>query len=194
VRGGYLSYQRRTVPRPRTLARRALAIRHPRKASLDPLASERELDALEKARPACRPDCADVPRPCPFVSCKFNLYLDVNEATGSIKFNFPHLEPGEMVDSCVLDVVDANAEGVTLEAAGALLNITRERVRQIEVRALGKLEAGDVSVDEVPEPPPGRWAAIEAQGEDIRADDGDGRWLDTVRLAWERFTQKMRNG
>jgi len=55
--------------------------------------------------------------------------------------NFPDLEVWEMVDSCALDVADRG--GTTLEEAGAMMNLTRERIRQVEVKALVKLEALD---------------------------------------------------
>jgi hypothetical protein len=84
------------------------------------------------ARPQTRADCADIPRPCPFVGCVHNLYLDVNEDTGSIKLNFPDLEPWELPHSCSLD--EAGCGEHTLDQVGALMNITRERVRQLEER------------------------------------------------------------
>jgi len=89
-------------------------------------------------RPKARGDCAHGERPCPFVSCTQHLYLDVFERTGAIKLNFPDLEVWEMTDSCALDVADRG--GTTLEEAGALMNLTRERIRQLEVNALAKLE------------------------------------------------------
>jgi hypothetical protein len=88
-------------------------------------------------RPVTRAECEDGPRPCPYVSCKHHLYLDVNPETGSIKLNFPHLEPWEMVESCSLDVAERG--GITLEEVGTIVNLTRERVRQVEVRATTKL-------------------------------------------------------
>src|SRR5690606_7767913 len=39
-------------------------------------------------RPTSRGECANVARPCPYVSCKYHLYIDVNPSTGSIKVNF----------------------------------------------------------------------------------------------------------
>ncbi len=78
-------------------------------------------------------------RPCPFVSCQYHLYLDVSPRTGAIKLNFPDLEVWEMNESCALDVADRG--GTTLEDVGAIMNLTRERIRQVEVRALAKLEA-----------------------------------------------------
>ncbi|HEY8377510.1 MAG TPA: sigma factor-like helix-turn-helix DNA-binding protein [Nannocystis sp.] len=92
-------------------------------------------------RPKTRGECANVPRPCPYVSCKHHLYIDVNPATGSIKINFPDLEVWELRHSCALDV--AQGGGITLEEVGEILNLTRERIRQVEVRGLLKLkEAG----------------------------------------------------
>jgi hypothetical protein len=89
------------------------------------------------ARPACREECQAMPRPCPFVSCSHHLYLDVNDQTGAIKLNFPHLEVWEMAETCSLDVADRG--GITLEEVGAILNLTRERIRQVEVRGLDKI-------------------------------------------------------
>lgn len=89
-------------------------------------------------RPKTRAGCENVPRPCPFVSCRYNLYLDVNPETGSIKINFPDVEVEDMRHSCTLDVAEMN--GVTLEEVGAIMNLTRERIRQVEVRGLLKLK------------------------------------------------------
>lgn len=89
-------------------------------------------------RPKTRADCKEGMRPCPFVSCKHHLYLDVNPETGSIKLNFPDLEVWEMKDTCSLDVADKN--GITLEEVGEIMNLTRERIRQVEVRGLLKLK------------------------------------------------------
>ena len=112
-------------------------------------ASRRELAAgreefppdedLGVERPRTRADCIEGVRPCPFVSCKFNLYLDV-APSGSLKLNFPDLEPDEMDPrrSCALDI--AARDGATLEEVGQATNLTRERVRQVEVRALARLQ------------------------------------------------------
>jgi hypothetical protein len=88
-------------------------------------------------RPATREECANMQRPCPFVSCAHHLYLDVNPESGAIKLNFPHLEVWEMAETCSLDVADRG--GITLEEVGAVLNLTRERIRQVEVRGLYKI-------------------------------------------------------
>lgn len=92
-------------------------------------------------RPRVRGDCMEggslYERPCPFVSCKHHLYLDVNPENGSIKFNFPDFDPEEMefmAATCALDVADDGEH--TLEMVGDLINLTRERVRQVEVKAM----------------------------------------------------------
>ena len=90
-------------------------------------------------RPVTRADCGAGERPCPFVSCKHHLYLDVSARTGAIKLNFPDLEVWEMAETCALDVADRG--GTTLEEVGAIMNLTRERIRQVEVKGLAKLEA-----------------------------------------------------
>jgi len=90
-------------------------------------------------KPRTRAECADGPRPCPFVSCKHHLFVDVSARTGAIKLNFPDLEVWEMNESCALDVADRG--GTTLEDVGAIMNLTRERIRQVEVKALAKLNA-----------------------------------------------------
>ena len=92
-------------------------------------------------RPQARGECANVARPCPYVSCKYHLYIDVNPNTGSIKVNCPDREVWELGNSCALDVAEQG--GITLEEVGEILNLTRERIRQVEVRGLMKLkEAG----------------------------------------------------
>ncbi len=90
-------------------------------------------------RPKSRKDCANGIRPCPFVSCRHHLYLDVNPEKGSLKLNFPDLEVWEMPETCSLDVSDRG--GMTLEEVGEILNLTRERIRQVEVRGLVKLKS-----------------------------------------------------
>ncbi|HEY6077879.1 MAG TPA: sigma factor-like helix-turn-helix DNA-binding protein [Polyangiaceae bacterium] len=90
-------------------------------------------------RPRTRAECAEGPRPCPFVSCKHHLFIDVSPRTGAIKLNFPDLEVWDLGESCALDVADKH--GTTLEDVGAIMNLTRERIRQVEVKALAKLEA-----------------------------------------------------
>lgn len=136
----------------------------------------RETDYPEDVwRPRTRGECVYAPRPCPFISCVYNLYLDVSPKTGSIKLNFPDLEPWEMPPraSCTLDVADRG--GTTLEGLGAIMNLTRERIRQIEVMALVKIEAlhDDVLADYADPGPVGkhRLPVVEDNSEDESVDE-----------------------
>jgi hypothetical protein len=124
---------RRTRPRSRTIAlKRLTRAELARGAEMYPPVEDVE-------RPRTREDCRDAPRPCPWVACKHHLYLDINPRTGSIKINFPDLEPWELAHTCALDVADGG--GLTLEEIGLITNLTRERVRQVEVRGLLTLKA-----------------------------------------------------
>jgi hypothetical protein len=49
------------------------------------------------------------------------------------------------VESCALDLADHG--GITLEAAGIAMNLTRERVRQMESKALRKLQDAAAELD-----------------------------------------------
>ena len=125
--------------RARTMSRKEMARQFRQQSAqggIDPelKALMAELDA---SRPKTRADCEGGPRPCPYVSCKYNLYVDVNPKTGSVKMNFPDKELWEVADTCALDVADRS--GITLEEVGAIMNLTRERVRQLETRGLTKL-------------------------------------------------------
>jgi hypothetical protein len=88
---------------------------------------------LVAERPATRGDCAGGERPCPWVSCKHHLYLEVS-TDGAIKLNFPDLEPWQLTKSCALDIADERP--ITLDQVGEVMNLTRERIRQVERRAL----------------------------------------------------------
>jgi len=121
-----------------------------RRRDTDPavVVSRTELRSLVRLRvvedelpelPWFRGDCANVPRPCPFVSCRHNLYLDVS-SRGAIRLNFPALEPGEMPaqSSCALDVAERG--GMREDAVAATLNVNRRWVQKIEARAFRKLQ------------------------------------------------------
>jgi hypothetical protein len=96
-----------------------------------------EQPGIDYERPQTRGDCENGPRPCPYVSCVHHLYLDVSDRTGAIKLNYPDLEVDELDESCALDIADRG--GVTLEETGAIMNLTRERIRQLELIALAPL-------------------------------------------------------
>jgi len=93
-------------------------------------------------RPVTRGDClaggSNAARPCPWVSCAYHLALDVSDS-GNIKLTFPGTEVEDMQYTCALDL--AEGDGATLDEIGAAQNVSRERVRQIEVKAIAHLRA-----------------------------------------------------
>ncbi|MDH3625278.1 MAG: DNA-binding protein [Myxococcales bacterium] len=129
--------ERRGRRKRRSRARaRTISIRRLSKAELN---RGRELyPETDYWKPRSRSECKDMERPCPFVSCKYHLYIDVHPVRGSIKLNFPDLEIWEMTETCALDVADRG--GITLEEVGEIMNLTRERVRQVETAGLARLQ------------------------------------------------------
>jgi sigma-70-like protein len=132
--------RRRTRPRSKTIAMKRLTREELRQGAL-------MYPPVDIPRPMSRAECREEMRPCPWVACKHHLYLDINPETGSIKINFPDLEPWELKHTCALDVAERG--GITLEEVGEIMNLTRERIRQVEVRGLLKLKMGSPSPDEL---------------------------------------------
>jgi hypothetical protein len=96
-------------------------------------------DVLADERPKTRGECVDGPRPCPWAGCRYHLFLDIDPWTGNLRLP-PSDEPVEdqiaaMTDSCALDLADERG-GMVLESIAPLLHLTRERVRQLEVKAV----------------------------------------------------------
>lgn len=122
--------------------------------------AEREAatDMATHQRPRTRADCAGGPRPCPFVSCRHHLALDVSEATATTMGEqyrpvFTPLalqdDPAEalraMTHTCSLDAAEAGP--LTLEEVGEALGCTRARAQQLEVIALAKFTRRMAGVD-----------------------------------------------
>jgi hypothetical protein len=141
-RSEHLTREQRRSRRKRNVRARTVSVKRMTRYELE--ASRCQHAEVELHKPATRGECSNTERPCPFVSCRHHLYLDVSPRTGSIKINFPDLEVWQLPISCALDIADAG--GCTLEAVGDIMNLTRERVRQLEVCALAHLEAvGDMA-------------------------------------------------
>jgi len=125
----------RTRERARTINVRRLA-----KSELERgrLSNPTPADALPRPRTwgECQSRGLGVAHPCPYVSCSKHLFLEVDQRTGSIKLNFPDLEPDELAETCALAVAEKHPDGITLEQVGETINVTRERTRQIETRAV----------------------------------------------------------
>lgn len=93
-------------------------------------------------RPRTREECAIVPRPCPFVGCRYHLYLDETEA-GNVYINFPDTPVLEMQHSCILDLAEKGPW--SLRETSQILGLTPERIRQIELGVIEKLRYTDLA-------------------------------------------------
>jgi hypothetical protein len=93
-------------------------------------------------RPRFRSECP-TGRPCPYVSCRHHLYIEVNPLTGSIQFPYGEVGIENVPYTCSLD---AAFDGpMRLEDIGRVLNKTKERVRQIETKGLIAFEERGLS-------------------------------------------------
>jgi hypothetical protein len=91
-------------------------------------------------RPQTRADCleggANAVRPCPYTSCRHHLFVDVTKS-GSVSLPWRDAEVDTLEETCSLDVAERG--GMTLEDVGKLMNVTRERIRQLEEKVLRRL-------------------------------------------------------
>ena len=116
----------------------------------------------EPERPRTRADCIDGPRPCPWVSCRYHLLVDV-KPNGGIALNITR--PGEksahtisrhtrhhdrlediaverleaMSETCALDVAEAG--GASFARVGRLMGLTKQGVLAIQKRAHAKCKS-----------------------------------------------------
>lgn len=142
VEQGAIAVELVAGPEPRRIRGKTQSMKRLSKRDLvhGKLEADALLEGVAYTRPVTRGDCLqgeNAQRPCPFVSCKHHLYLDVSPRTGAVKLNFPHMEVWDLHESCALDV--AGRDGVTLDELGTVMNLTRERIRQLETRGLSKL-------------------------------------------------------
>ncbi len=92
------------------------------------------LAPVAPARPRTRAECVDSERPCPFVSCRYHLAIDVDPATGEI---VAERELEGLTETCVLDVADR--DGASLDVVGAAIGSDRTTLQKTEQRALERL-------------------------------------------------------
>jgi hypothetical protein len=95
------------------------------------------------ARPHVRAECREGPRPCPWVGCRYHLYLDTyttgdpENPTPGLIIHRPDVDPLDLPETCLLDLADRGP--YTLAQIGEIFDLSRERIRQIEANALRKL-------------------------------------------------------
>jgi hypothetical protein len=94
----------------------------------------RRLRAVEEPlppRPMTRGECEAGPRPCPWVSCRYHLAVDVTATQA--RFIRPELPVENMADTCALDVAVQRPEGLRQEDVAAILDLSIESIRQTEI-------------------------------------------------------------
>lgn len=124
--------------------RKTIAAKHLSRAEV----SAGKLLVIDEQRPQTRAECP--PHPCPWVSCRFHLGVDVSDA-GSLILNHPAVAEGDLTklpDTCVLDVAERG--GATLEDVGERFGVSRERIRQMEERALLRLRLHEDDLEAIP--------------------------------------------
>ena len=91
-------------------------------------------------RPRTRGDCSQRRRPCPFISCRHHLFIEVTPA-GSIKMAFgDDIERlTQMEETCSLDVADRGEHD--MNRIGRYLGVTPARIQQEVSQALAKLRS-----------------------------------------------------
>jgi Sigma-70, region 4 len=92
-----------------------------------------------KRRPKTYGECR--PGPCPWVSCRHHVFLDVDDLTNAVKLNFPGREITDLAETCSLRVAETVLKGepMPLEQVGKYLNISMERARQLQDQSLAKM-------------------------------------------------------
>lgn len=149
----------------------------------------RLVDELDAERPRRRADCIDGPRPCPWVGCRHNAFLDVT-SSGSITFNQGDAEPDEVPAerSCTLDIADRG--GSTLEDVSEVFRFTRQAANNLEAKALGSLKRRGRVLGEFSDAPAGAAPRkldvdrIPARDLDVAVDDDTEEDAPPTRLSF----------
>jgi DNA-directed RNA polymerase specialized sigma24 family protein len=98
-------------------------------------------------RPTRRSQCKDGPRPCPWIACKHNKFIESIDSAGRIQRRVPGSNPEDIdpTDSCALDQEEQEERvarqkgGLTYQKIGNEFGISRERIRQIEEKVFEKI-------------------------------------------------------
>jgi len=101
-----------------------------------PLGAVEKVTLTNHVRPTNRDQCRGGPRPCPFVGCRYHLYLTQQEWRGknTVLVNFPGKEPWEIPETCSLDVAERGE--VDTREIGKLMNLSKTMILNLIERAL----------------------------------------------------------
>lgn len=102
-----------------------------------------QLKVYPDQRPATRAGCLDMPRPCPFVSCRHNLRHEDARRAARTADDGKMERAAEAIagakHSCSLDVAEWG--GLSQQACADVIGHSRQRVNYVERgRAFGKIE------------------------------------------------------
>lgn len=92
-------------------------------------------------RPRTRADCASVPRPCPYVGCRYNLFLEVaaHARRVGLRFNYHNRDVWELEhSSCALDFAERG--GMTNKQVGEVLHCHTSVVSRVSTGAIRKVK------------------------------------------------------
>lgn len=90
-------------------------------------------------RPTTRGDCVDGPRPCPFVGCRYHIWLEATQFGAIVTQQDGKLQGmHNMRFTCVLDAAEQGP--LPVKQIGRLLGVKKERLRQMERVATARLK------------------------------------------------------
>lgn len=87
--------------------------------------------------PQARADCRGGPRPCPFVSCKFHLFLLVDPKKSTVSHRVEAADIWEMPFTCALDIAEMG--GGEFRRVSRVLNLSEEYTLALHNAAVGKI-------------------------------------------------------
>lgn len=120
------------------------ARRSPNLRVLEPLELPSDWE-MRKGVPATRADCASIPRPCPYVQCRYHLWLTEAESRPGRRWHDKGGAPKSELQattmrSCALDIADTG-EKLNYAEIGKLFGVSDERARMIFESARHKVAA-----------------------------------------------------
>ena len=112
-------------------------------------------------RPRTREDCAKVPRPCPYVGCRYNMIMSPVSLPKNAKSPPRPIKPTlyVVVDdtdnpldidprwSCALDIAERNPQGVSQREISRHMRCTRQNIDLIENTALSRIEEMEIMLE-----------------------------------------------
>src|SRR5450432_1943513 len=116
-----------TGPRPRSLG--TARITRAERAELARDEAELRRSGIYRLRPRRVGECPPTNIPCPWVGCRFHLFLEVDDLTHAVKSTHPGLDYDQIPETCSLRLAAGAPEGMTLEAIGRYMNVTLESIR-----------------------------------------------------------------